>query len=63
MAVGEQGATGGKQQTGGEFQGPAHLEDSPDFIRLGLTNNPSERFFLGPKKPYMLAKLEMKSRS
>ena len=36
VADGEQGATGGKQQTGGEFQGPAHLEDSPDFIRLGL---------------------------
>lgn len=59
VAVGEQGATGGKQQTGGEFQGPAHLEDSPDFIRLGLKNNPrpSERFFLGPKNQYKLAKL------
>ena len=49
VAVGEQGATGGKQQTGGEFQGPAHLEDSPDFIRLGLKKIPVNVSFWVPK--------------
>ena len=49
VAVGKQGATGGKQQAGGEFEGPAHLEDDRDFIRLGLKRTQSEHFFRGPK--------------